>query len=634
MDTRMLDVAIGLALVIAMLSLLVTVIREALAGIQNSRGNNLVRMVCSLVGDNKALSQEILAHPFLESMMIEKTSGQRAPSYLASDVFVTGLLGFLMQYTGGMRPATPAVLVAELKSKMPQNGQQRLVKSMAALLPGAESDWPAFEKRLQAWFDAVAERSSGWYKRENQIWLFCIGLALAFAMNINPIVIAKALWNDAALRKFAVAQAEVALQAYQAQTGAQVASISNRGTPALVAVPEQNRDATDQALASVRAKFEGADLANDSALRAGAHDAVLAVPRAQQMRDLLALERATAGNQSKRNQYFDAVAGFDLRLEQLRALVPVGANADCVPTAYLDCPKIKGLDAALSALSQAIAQERGIHEALSGDQVAAAILSRKCESLKASTPGTLLLCVQLRELGILNPSTIPIGWSEATWPRVFGDCRAAKKPASTETVGKATAASISDAPRPAAPPAPLASTPEPSNCEGWKLESAADLGNWGLVIAGWVLTALGATIGAPFWFDLLGKLVKLRSSGVKPTEGSQSAAAGSTPAPSTAAPPSTLTPALQSASDGARPASSDAHNDAEKLLTEDEITRVQRNLDMPATNHTGRLDLATRTAISVWQTRYGAMATGELTQAQIQELLTNPTTMKDDGYVG
>jgi hypothetical protein len=31
-----------------------------------------------------------------------------------------------------------------------------------------------------------------------------------------------------------------------------------------------------------------------------------------------------------------------------------------------------------------------------------------------------------------------------------------------------------------------------------------------------LLTALAVTQGAPFWFDLLGKIVNIRSAGVKP----------------------------------------------------------------------------------------------------------------------
>jgi len=52
-------------------------------------------------------------------------------------------------------------------------------------------------------------------------------------------------------------------------------------------------------------------------------------------------------------------------------------------------------------------------------------------------------------------------------------------------------------------------------------------------IWGWILTGLAISMGAPFWFDLLNKLVALRSSN-KPKEGDGASAnaAGTNPASS------------------------------------------------------------------------------------------------------
>ncbi|WP_239334592.1 hypothetical protein [Frankia sp. CiP3] len=47
-----------------------------------------------------------------------------------------------------------------------------------------------------------------------------------------------------------------------------------------------------------------------------------------------------------------------------------------------------------------------------------------------------------------------------------------------------------------------------------------DTGGWALKIFGWLLTALALSLGAPFWFDLLGRFVNMRSSGPKPTPAS------------------------------------------------------------------------------------------------------------------
>lgn len=43
-----------------------------------------------------------------------------------------------------------------------------------------------------------------------------------------------------------------------------------------------------------------------------------------------------------------------------------------------------------------------------------------------------------------------------------------------------------------------------------------DVGGWLLAILGWVITGLAVTLGAPFWFDALGKVSNLRAAGAKP----------------------------------------------------------------------------------------------------------------------
>jgi hypothetical protein len=52
--------------------------------------------------------------------------------------------------------------------------------------------------------------------------------------------------------------------------------------------------------------------------------------------------------------------------------------------------------------------------------------------------------------------------------------------------------------------------------ECWNQTKSQAGGSWFLKIIGWLLTALAISFGAPFWFDLLGRLVDLRGSGKKP----------------------------------------------------------------------------------------------------------------------
>jgi len=39
---------------------------------------------------------------------------------------------------------------------------------------------------------------------------------------------------------------------------------------------------------------------------------------------------------------------------------------------------------------------------------------------------------------------------------------------------------------------------------------------WFLKLVGWLITALAVSLGGPFWFDLLNRLVDLRGAGPRP----------------------------------------------------------------------------------------------------------------------
>ncbi len=49
---------------------------------------------------------------------------------------------------------------------------------------------------------------------------------------------------------------------------------------------------------------------------------------------------------------------------------------------------------------------------------------------------------------------------------------------------------------------------------GWTEDARPS--TWYGAIAGWMLTAIAIVMGAPFWFDLLGRVARLRSTGVRP----------------------------------------------------------------------------------------------------------------------
>ncbi|SHH62818.1 hypothetical protein [Massilia sp. CF038] len=598
----MLDVAIGLVLVFAILSLMTTAIQEAHVAVRNERGKNLVRLVCSLVGDNSALSQKILNHPFLTTMSMElKNGSQRRPSYLDGDVFVTGLLGFLTQeYLDRVRPASPQQMVDTLKRKM-DKADSSFITSLETLVAGTENDWPGFELRLKAWFDAVAERSSGWYKRANQLQVFWIGLALAVALNINVVVICKALWSDGALRGSFVEQAGLALLGYRPDSAPPLAE--TKAAPQAAAAPVTIRS-LDRHLTTMQVAFASLQRPPDQEFRDGRALALATlITDAGTLRSLLAQERNASGNDAKQQRLRDETAAkFDLQLETIGHLT--APDADCIKRAQVSqalCQASAPIHLAVNRALQDIALERDARDAFGGGSTAARYrLLERCDS--TADAEVEALCEQLRAQDASGQPAIPIGWSGATWPHVWNDCADKQKASAKRRCLRE------------------------ANDAGPAIGSLGDVGNWGIALGGWLITAIGITLGAPFWFDILGKLVKVRSSGNKSNAEDKT---GNAEIPK----PSTLSKG-KDGDDAATGVSDDAMNELERALRTDEIVHIQRALGMAATEQSGRLDLATRNKLAAWQKLNGLSENGELSDLQAVSLLHNSALSEEDDHVG
>ena len=52
---------------------------------------------------------------------------------------------------------------------------------------------------------------------------------------------------------------------------------------------------------------------------------------------------------------------------------------------------------------------------------------------------------------------------------------------------------------------------------GWEGVSGWGVGGWIAHLFGWLFTAVAVSLGAPFWFDLLSRVAKLRGTGARPS---------------------------------------------------------------------------------------------------------------------
>lgn len=614
MDSRMLDVAIGLTLVFALFGLLVTAMHEWLAQVMKSRGKMLRLSVTSLLGDHAELADELMKQPLLTSMAQGNANSNPKPSYLAADVFVSALIAFLTKKylpPGSEKPPTPAEFVTRLQANSPAN----LHESLKTLLPGAEVDWPAFEQRLCAWYNAVGERASGWYKRSAQRDMLILGTVTAALLNINPIVIGPRLWNDDMLRKSMATAGEQASRAYEAELAKGTAG----GTTPTANVALNSGSAQVRSADTTRAKVMATPLSID-----------VEEQIAQLKQNLARLATSALGTMPG-----DSTGVLLQALDEPAKLVSALDGARIAADGSIERQRIRlqgrlDLESHIAALRKHALSlaAHGLGEDLPGkiDSLKLAI-DKELKDRDAPQPrgqcdqvnsdGARQLCQHLNDLNNLQLAGLPIGWSPPHLPDVV-------QSASCKRVAW-TSAQTTDKKLEESPPA---------HCSGIGLLTNPNI--W-LAVLGWLITGLAGTLGGAFWFDLLTRFVKLRSAGGKPdtgdaggspTTGSTAASGGSTsPAPG-AGGVMTLpaAPAQPQAS-----AQSDVLNAAEATLTTAEVEEIQRALKVPVT---GYFNGATRDAIAQYQLDEGQQSSGELSAAQIAALLGRPPLADGDGFVG
>src|SRR5262249_55374296 len=80
--------------------------------------------------------------------------------------------------------------------------------ALRPMLRATGSDVEQARIEVEQWFDDMMDRVSGWYKRKTQAVQVAAALALAIALDIDTVLLARVFWSDSALRSAIVADAE------------------------------------------------------------------------------------------------------------------------------------------------------------------------------------------------------------------------------------------------------------------------------------------------------------------------------------------------------------------------------------------------------------------------------------------
>ena len=211
---RILEVAIGLALVFTLVALISSLLNEWLSAMLEKRGNLLWEGIENLV--DTTLRDDICAHQLMQGLVRNPTwfdtllkrllpwVDRSKPSYVPTEVFVAALLDIIGSRAAGnpeaigQLPTTFTDLQTAITKA--QGVPDKVKKALLALVNDAGTDLAGAKKSIGDWFDAGMGRVTGWYKRWSQMVLLVVSLIVAVVLGVDSIGIAQRLWSDPMLR--------------------------------------------------------------------------------------------------------------------------------------------------------------------------------------------------------------------------------------------------------------------------------------------------------------------------------------------------------------------------------------------------------------------------------------------------
>lgn len=118
---------------------------------------------------------------------------QTKPSYISADMFAETLIQILKDKGNG---ATDIEKVNFCLRFNTHHIEPATLKSLMDHAANAGNDVDILKERFKAWYNETMDRTTGWYKRKLQLILFWLGFIVAVIFNVDTIQIVKILSKD------------------------------------------------------------------------------------------------------------------------------------------------------------------------------------------------------------------------------------------------------------------------------------------------------------------------------------------------------------------------------------------------------------------------------------------------------
>lgn len=199
-----LEVAVGIAYLYLLLSVICSAVNEWLAGALALRARTLEAALRNLLNDpatiNTISTTLLYRHPLVGGL----SGTDRPPSYMPARVFATALLDLVA-------PADPAASpqsIQTLRSRITALPDGKIKGTLLPLINQAGNDLSQAQRNIEEWFNHAMDRVSGRYKRRTQIIVVVLAIAFSVALNADTLTIANRLVQSPALAAQAVTLAQ------------------------------------------------------------------------------------------------------------------------------------------------------------------------------------------------------------------------------------------------------------------------------------------------------------------------------------------------------------------------------------------------------------------------------------------
>jgi hypothetical protein len=223
--STMIEVAIGVAFVYLLVSLLCSALNELIEAWLKYRARYLERGIRKLLSD-PGLAESFFNHPLVRPL------GEK-PSYIPARTFSLALWNIATSAESKASGVTQNLSqIRAFLQTLPDESYGNIKTALLTLIDEAGDDINKARANVEAWYDDAMDRVSGWYKRRTHIILIIMGLVAAFVLNIDTIQITKALLYNDTLRESVADAAQKYVNENPAPTPAPAAAPAPTQPPA------------------------------------------------------------------------------------------------------------------------------------------------------------------------------------------------------------------------------------------------------------------------------------------------------------------------------------------------------------------------------------------------------------------